>query len=106
MNHFDSTILRLVAQLTPDAYGVTIYEAYPPTRFRMGPSFAAIYICLDNLEKIGYVTCREGETIPERGGRRKFYYDITDEGKRIVDEREQRGLLGLRREVAFGTMAL
>ena len=47
-------------------------------------SFGAIYAPLNRLLKKGYVRSIEGEPTPERGGRRKIYYELADEGKHAL----------------------
>lgn len=76
MNAFDERVLRAVAQLGADAYGVPIYEAVTPM-LGWSTSFGAIYAALDRLEAAGLVTSRDSAPLPERGGRRKRYWALT-----------------------------
>jgi DNA-binding PadR family transcriptional regulator len=44
----------------------------------------AIYTALDRLERRGLVRSRLGEPTPQRGGKRKRYYQITTRGSQAV----------------------
>ena len=47
-------------------------------------SFASIYQPLDKLTRKEYVRKIKGEPAAERGGKSKFYYQVTDEGKKAL----------------------
>jgi hypothetical protein len=50
------------------------------------PSLAALLISLDRLEDAGLVRSELGrEMPPERGGRPRRYYGLTDAGRRVAD---------------------
>ena len=40
----------------------------------------AVYTALERLEEKGFVTSRLGAVTPRQGGRRKRFYEITDQG--------------------------
>ncbi|MFC2158310.1 PadR family transcriptional regulator [Acidobacteriota bacterium] len=46
----------------------------------------AIYVPLEKLAQKGYLRRLKGDPTPERGGRSKFLYDLTPEGKRALKE--------------------
>ena len=48
--------------------------------FGRAVSVGAVYTALDRLESRGYVRSRVGDPTPQRGGRRKKYYEIEPEG--------------------------
>jgi len=55
-----------------------------------------VYPVLRELEADGYVRSWEGEPLPERGGRRRRYYEITALGRReaVKDRRAVAALFG------------
>jgi PadR family transcriptional regulator PadR len=62
------------------AYGVTIRE-YIERMTGVGWLFGAIYSPLARLLKNGLVEACESDPLPERGGRRKTLYRLTDDGR-------------------------
>jgi len=62
------------------AYGVTIRE-YIERMTGIAWLFGAIYSPLARLLKHGLVEACESEPLPERGGRRKVLYRLTEDGK-------------------------
>ena len=76
----EEIILVTVLKLGDNAYGVSIREQiHADTGERW--SFASIYQPLDKLARKQYVTKTKGEPTAERGGKSKFFYRITPEGK-------------------------
>jgi len=67
-------------QDTEGAYGVTIRQ-YIERMTGIAWLFGAIYSPLARLVRNGLVEARESDPLPERGGRRKILYRLTDEGK-------------------------
>ena len=67
-------ILRAVAELEPEAYGV-------PLRQRLGVSIGRLYVNLNRLKAKGFLTQSYGEPRPERGGRPRQYFALTDAGR-------------------------
>ena len=61
------------------AYGVTI-RAYIQRMTGAAWLFGAIYGPLARLLKAGLVEASESEPLPERGGRRKTLYRLTEDG--------------------------
>lgn len=49
-------------------------------------AFGAIFISLDRLERKGYVKSYLGNETPERGGRRKRFYNVSKEGLKALNE--------------------
>ena len=66
-----------------NAYGVTIRKRYNEV-IGGNLSFGALYVTLDKLVRKGYVTKTAGDPKPERGGRRKNFYQLTQEGSRAL----------------------
>jgi DNA-binding PadR family transcriptional regulator len=78
-------VLLAVWKLQPDAYGVSIRQFVQGITGKYW-SIGAIYVPLERLEKKGFLTSTNTEPSAERGGRRKRVFQITDEGKKQLDE--------------------
>jgi DNA-binding PadR family transcriptional regulator len=76
-----SEIIYLIAiwRLDDNAYGVTIRKQIMEV---MGKTYTygTLYSALDQLFKKGYVVKSAGSPTPERGGRSKIFYKLTQEG--------------------------
>lgn len=75
----EEILLLTIWRLKDNAYGVAIRDLYVETT---GKSIVlgTMYNSLDYLVKKRYVTTRKAESTPERGGRGKTYFEITDLG--------------------------
>ena len=79
----EEIILATILKLEDNAYGVSIREKiHADTGERW--SFASIYQPLDKLARKEYVTKTKGESTAERGGKSKFFYRVTPEGRRAL----------------------
>ena len=80
----DEILLLAVLRLGEEATGVTIIKEVRKT---MGKklSLGGLWVSLDILAKKGLVTKRLGDPTPRRGGRRKLYYRLTDEGLEALE---------------------
>jgi len=65
------------------AYGVTIRE-YIERMTGIAWLFGAIYSPLARLVKNEYIEACESDPIPERGGRRKILFRLTEDGKNAL----------------------
>jgi PadR family transcriptional regulator PadR len=88
LSRSEEIILLSVLKLEGDAYGISIREHI---RSATGSewSFASIYEPLQKLTRKGYVKKRMGKPTSERGGRHKFHYEITKDGKKALAEINQ-----------------
>jgi PadR family transcriptional regulator PadR len=85
LSRAEEIILIAVLKLEDDAYGVSIRGLiHKDTGDKC--SFASIYTPLDKLRRKGYVTKTKGAPLPARGGKSKFYYRLTPEGKKALIE--------------------
>ena len=66
-------------ELKSGAYGVAI-RRYVSEKTGKTISYGALYIALDQLLKKGLVDKTAGEPTSVRGGRKKFFYALTDAG--------------------------
>lgn len=77
-------------RLGDEAYGVPIAKTIEASTGRE-VLVGSVYAALERLEAKGFVSSEVGEPTPERGGRAKRYFRITQRGLRQV--RETQGAL-------------
>jgi DNA-binding PadR family transcriptional regulator len=100
MGKFELPVLAAVARLRGNAYGVSVMDEVSKQEGREVP-YGAVHVTLDRLREKGFLSSKMGEPTPERGGRRKRYYELTGEGaKALAAERLrfQANFAGLRLE--------
>ena len=85
LGNFDLMLLLALLRLGDDAYGVTIAQVLEEQTGRE-VVVASVYATLDRLEERGLVASSLGDPTPERGGRAKRYFRITNAGLREVRE--------------------
>ena len=85
MTRNEEIILLTILKLKDNAYGVSIRQQIYQD---MGDkwSFASIYQPLDNLVRKKFVRRMKGDPTAKRGGKSKFYYEVTPEGKRNLQK--------------------
>lgn len=76
---FEQVVLLAVARMRGKGYGTSLRREIERNTER-SVSIGAIYATLERLEEKRYVTSREGESIPERGGRARRHFSITRAG--------------------------
>jgi DNA-binding PadR family transcriptional regulator len=79
LSRAEEIILLTVYKLQGNAYGVTIREQVNTDIGRYWP-FGVIYKTLKKLKAKGYVKKIASNPVSERGGRTRYYYEITPEG--------------------------
>ena len=85
LSRSEEIILLVILKLGEQAYGVQIREQiYKDTGDAW--SFASIYTPLDKLTRKEFVYKIKGNPSPERGGKSKFYYKVTDEGIKALKQ--------------------
>jgi DNA-binding PadR family transcriptional regulator len=83
LGEFEQLVLIAIVRIGPDAYGATIRrEIESRTDRRL--SISAVYTTLERLEQKGYLRSRIGEPTPERGGRRRKYFDLLPAGATVL----------------------
>ena len=80
LGKFELPVLAAVARLRGNAYGVPVMEEVSKREGREVP-YGAVHVTLDRLTEKGFLTSKMGKPTPERGGRRKRYYELTGEGE-------------------------
>ncbi len=88
LSRAEELVLLSVWRLQQDAYGVTIRKHIIEST-NVDWSIGAIYVPLDRLTKWGYLEAIEGEPTAERGGRRKRYYSLTEDGRMALENLRQ-----------------
>ena len=71
--------------LKENAYGVYIRRHVKETTGKQ-LNYGTLYRMLDQLVKKGFLERKEGEPMPERGGRRKNYYTLTKYGVQALQD--------------------
>ena len=85
LGEFELMILLAVIHLGEEAYGVPISRELERHR-RRDVSVGSVYATLERLESKGLVSSSLGDSTPERGGKAKRYFRITNAGLRQVHE--------------------
>ena len=83
LGEFEQLILFALLRLGDNAYGVTVRQEID-ARTGRDVSQGAVYTALNRLADRGFVTSRIGETVPDRGGRRRKYYALQPAGARAL----------------------
>ena len=78
-------VMMTVWRLGDGAYGVSIRDEVMDVTGKHW-SIGAIYDVLDRLDREGYISRTMGESMKERGGRRKQMVKITDKGHEALRE--------------------
>lgn len=84
LGEFEQLILFALLRLGDDAYGVTIRREIEANTDRE-VSAGAVYTTLDRMEKRGLVSSFFGDPSPERGGKRKKFYRLEEDGAQLLD---------------------
>ena len=78
-------ILLSIHHLDDEAHLMTIRE-HIRTITGKGMAIATIYVPLERLKRLGYLTTRMVKPAPRAGGRAVKYYRLTKDGFRVLDE--------------------
>ncbi len=81
----EELVLLSIWNLQENAYLVTIREHLSKVTGKEW-SIGAVYMPLDRLEKNGSAEGFLGDSTPERGGRRKKFYRLTQDGFKALEE--------------------
>ncbi len=85
VSRLEEIVLLAIWRLEGDAYGLAILEEIRKATGKVWLT-GSIYASLGRLLKHGLVESLEGDPVPERGGRRKIYYQVTPEGRQALKE--------------------
>lgn len=89
LGKFELPVLTAVARLRGNAYGVSVMDEVAKREGRQ-VSYGAVHVTLDRLIEKGFLTSKMGEPTPERGGRRKRYYELSGKGEKALAEARSR----------------
>ncbi|MBN1274486.1 MAG: PadR family transcriptional regulator [Candidatus Aminicenantes bacterium] len=85
LSRYEEIILLTILKLGDEAYGVSIREKIFQDSGNLW-SFASIYTPLEKLKRKGFVVKKAGSPSNERGGKSKYFYTVTEEGKQALLE--------------------
>lgn len=85
LGEFELMLLLTLIRLGDEGYGVPLAKEMARRRGRE-VSLGSVYAALGRLELKGLVTSSLGEATPERGGRAKRYFRVTEQGLRAAHE--------------------
>lgn len=85
LGEFEEIVLLAVAILNGNAYGISIVEEIEE-RISRSVSLGAMQTVLKRLEGKGLLVSEFGEATSVRGGKRKRFYTVTAEGKKILQQ--------------------
>jgi PadR family transcriptional regulator, regulatory protein PadR len=84
LGRFEEAILLALINAKGELTIAEIYEALADKLKRL--SFGAIYTTLCRMGEKKFVTRRKGPPLPERGGKARYYYEITSIGRSALIE--------------------
>ncbi len=85
LGEFELMVLLTILRLGEEAYGVPLARELASMRGRE-VAIGSVYAALDRLELKALVSSTLGEATPERGGRAKRYFRVTEQGLRAIHE--------------------
>ena len=85
LTKYEEILLISILHLKENAYGVFIRRKIKKTTGKQW-NYGTLYRMLDQLVRKGILERKEGEPMPEKGGRRKKYYKITKYGVEKLQE--------------------
>jgi PadR family transcriptional regulator PadR len=88
IGEFEELVLLTVASLGDEAYGVAI-KGDIEKRSDRPISIGSLHSTITRLEEKNYLKSWLGEPTQERGGRRKRYFELTQQGKVALHEIKQ-----------------
>lgn len=79
LGEFQEIVLLAILVLVEEAYGVSIQEEIS-RRANRSVSRGALHTALSRLSEKGYISSYMGGATTERGGRRKRFFKVTENG--------------------------
>ena len=83
LSRWEEVYLLSIWELKDNAYGVSIKKIVSKKTGKI-LSYGGLYFALAQLVKKGLVKKSAGEPTTKRGGRRKYYYSLTNIGKKAL----------------------
>lgn len=84
----EELVLLTLWKMKEEPYGVNIRKYLSQMTDKYW-SIGSVYVPLDRLETKDFVKSYLANPTPERGGKSKRYYEITEEGKKALEEIQQ-----------------
>ncbi|MCP4727318.1 MAG: PadR family transcriptional regulator [bacterium] len=81
----EEMVLLTIHRLNEEAYGMNIKSTVSELTGKYW-SIGSIYVPLDRLEQKGFVNSYLANPTPERGGKSKRYYSLTETGMKELQE--------------------
>lgn len=85
LSRTEELLLNCILRFQDNAYTFMIREKLKEITGKTW-AFGAIFISLERLERKGYVKSHLGDETPERGGRKKRYYSVSEDGLKALAE--------------------
>ena len=85
LSRWEEVYLLAIWELKDNAYGVSIKKSVSQKTGKT-ISYGGLYFMLAQLVKKGLSVKTPGEPTQKRGGRRKFYYRLTEKGKKALQD--------------------
>ena len=85
LSRWEEVYLLSIWELDNNAYGVTIKKLVSQKTDKT-ISYGGLYFMLAQLVKKGLAIKTPGEPTQKRGGRRKYYYTLTEKGKKALQD--------------------
>ena len=85
LGELEQVVMLAVLRVGDEAYGVPIRNEIAREGARE-LTLATVYKTLGRLEEKGLVTSYEGDPTPQRGGRRKRFYEVTLAGRHALKQ--------------------
>jgi len=85
LSRWEEVYLLSIWELQNNAYGVTIKKSISQ-KTEKPLSYGGLYFMLAQLVKKGLAVKTPGEPTQKRGGRRKYYYTLTEKGKKALQD--------------------
>ncbi len=84
LGEFEELVLLTVAIVHDSAHGLTV-KAEIEKQAGRNPLLSSVHKSLIRLEDKGYLKSYMGEATAERGGRQKRLYELTVDGKKVLN---------------------
>ncbi|MFT4603590.1 MAG: PadR family transcriptional regulator PadR [Rhodothermales bacterium] len=88
LGEFEELVLLMVGIEYAEAYGVSLQRGIEENTGRT-VKISAVHSALHRLGRKGYVTSQMGGASASRGGRRKRLFNLTDSGRKVIEQRRQ-----------------
>ena len=88
ISNFELMVMLALIRLGDEAYGVPVSEQIAE-RSGHDVALGSVYAALERLEDRGLVVSSIGDPTPERGGRAKKYFKVTNKGVEVVRDTQQ-----------------